>query len=184
MKPIASIVSISIIIAAAAAVAPSGVRAQMAVSAGVGGGFTAVTGDARRVWDFGGFHMQGMVAFGRATSAVGFRTDLMYQRFTSSLPGEAGSTSDLAGIVSVVYSPTTYLLKPYVLGGLGVYRSTDNFDAAEIHEEPITRFGVNAGVGARLGFVRFGTFIEARFHRIFGTNRDIDFVPVTVGVMF
>jgi hypothetical protein len=168
----------------AAAITPCGARAQIAVSAGVGGGFTAVTGDASRVWDAGGFHMQGMVAFGRAASAVGFRTDLMYQRFTSSVAGEAGRTSDLAGIVSVVYSPTTYLLKPYVLGGVGVYRSTDNFDAPQIHEDPITRFGANAGLGARLSFVRFGTFVEARFHRIFGTNRDVDFVPVTVGVMF
>ena len=167
-----------------AAATASDARAQMAVSAGVGGGFTAVTGDASRVWDAGGFHMQGMVAFGRAASAVGFRTDIMYQRFTSSLAGEAGRTSDLAGIVSVAYSPTTYLLKPYVLGGVGVYRSTDNFDAPQIHEEPITRLGASAGVGARLSFVRFGTFVEARFHRIFGATRDVDFVPVTVGVMF
>ena len=166
------------------AAAPTQARAQIAVSAGVGGGFTVVTGDARRVWDAGGFHVQGMVAFGRATSAFGFRADVMYQRFTSSLSGEAGRTSDLAGVVSVAYSPTSYHVKPYVLGGLGVYRSTDNFDAPEVHEEPITRLGANVGLGARLSFVRFGTFVEARFHRIFGNNRDIDFVPVTVGVMF
>ena len=169
---------------AAGVARPSAARAQHAVSVGVGGGFTAVTGDARNVWDYGGFHVQGMVAFGPARRAYGFRADLIYQRLTSSLAGEAGHTSDVAGVLSVAYAPTATLVKPYVLGGLGVYHSSDNFDAPQIHEEPITRLGANAGVGARLSFVRFGTFVEARFHRIFGNNRDVDFVPVTVGLMF
>jgi Outer membrane protein beta-barrel domain len=72
-------------------------------------------------------------------------------------------------------------LRPYALGGVGVYnyelRGNDVLDAGSQ-----TKVGLNGGLGLNYNAGRVGIFAESRFHNVFATGKDIQYVPVTVGV--
>lgn len=59
-------------------------------------------------------------------------------------------------------------VKPYVIGGLGMYDGN---------------FGLNAGLGADLaGSGPIGFFGEARFHAVFNEGDNLNMIPINVGV--
>jgi len=70
---------------------------------------------------------------------------------------------------------------PYLIGGLGLYNSKV---AANDSKNAV---GMNIGGGLRFPVGDMTTFVEARYHLMFGNRTDLanyQFIPITFGVVF
>ena len=71
------------------------------------------------------------------------------------------------------------MLRPYALGGLGLFNTrnpeTDQSD---------TNLGLQVGGGLTFQLSGFSTFAEARFVNVFSDGRSSRYVPITFGVRF
>jgi hypothetical protein len=70
-------------------------------------------------------------------------------------------------------------LSPYLISGLGAYRSACSVDEAC---EATTRYGWNVGLGTKLFAFRVRSFIEVRYHRTRRGEQTVHYFPVTLGV--
>jgi len=70
-------------------------------------------------------------------------------------------------------------VRPYVLGGVGLY----NLDFNGVGDNE-TKFGLNGGGGIEFGVGGFNTFVEARLHSIFTEDTKVNLVPVVFGIRF
>ena len=174
----AAVLGLALAAAPAAAQESAGTRA---VSFSIGGGATVPMGDAGDAFDTG-FNLQGALHVQPALRAVGARFDVMYHSLGAKqdlLIGEA-DLNVLAGIANVVLTVSnTGTVRPYVLGGLGIY----NLDLGGGAESE-TKFGLNGGGGIEFGVGGFNTFVEARLHSIFTEESNTTLVPVVFGVRF
>jgi hypothetical protein len=174
----------SLVVASFVALAPLGApEAQRPISVGVAGGVSVPQGNLRDGANTG-WHALGTIALGTLMQPIGLRLDAAYNRFAFS--DGVGATAGLDGHQSIGSATlnasyrlpmTNSPLSPYLIGGVGAYRSDCSLGTASC--AAVTRFGWNAGLGTRMRVLPFGTFIEARYHR----TRRSGFVPVTVGVV-
>ena len=70
---------------------------------------------------------------------------------------------------------------PYLIGGLGLYNSKFANGGSE------NALGVNLGGGLRFLIGELNTFFEARYHAMLGeagAGANLQYVPITLGVMF
>ena len=174
-----------------AAVAAAPAQAQNAADAravrfGVQAGLSMPTGD------FGdganmGFLVGGTLDLRPAALPVYFRADLAYQRW--GLDDEAfggldvdGNASQISLAGNVVFPfPTEGMARPYVLGGLGIYRSTISAEfLGEEQDESETDLGFQLGGGVQFRLSGFDTYIEARYHDV----ADASFIPIVFGLKF
>ena len=135
--------------------------------------FGAGVGPTFSLEDGGGtdFHVMGTLRFGQEEGKpVAFRVDGMLQ-FTD-------GDNLIIGTGNVMYhfaTNTNARLRPYVIGGAGIYANGG------------TDFGINAGAGAILplgvGDAPARLFAEARFHAIFAEST-VSQLPITVGIAF
>jgi opacity protein-like surface antigen len=120
---------------------------------------------------------------------VGVRLDAAYDRFgfDRTPVGAAGTATGAQQIVSGTVNATVHLpaalplLSPYAIGGLGPYRLSCS-GVASCESE--TRMGWNAGVGIRFGLLLIHGFAEARYHYVPATGGSVQYVPITVGLLF
>lgn len=143
-----------------------------------------------------GFTVAGSVGISPVNSPVSYRLEAQYTRFGLEPegrygPGGAPETADghlssLSGTGNVVLVvPTAGRLRPYLIGGAGVYRLT-----SDIIQEPnstfgpnsVTKFGLNGGAGVELAVGPLRTFVEARYHSVFDVEGRANFVPLTLGM--
>lgn len=134
----------------------------------------------------------------REGSPFGVRGEVQYTRFGLDPdprygPGGAPETADgqltsLSGTANLVLSmPRPGVVRPYLIGGAGVYRVT-----SDIVQEPnssypgrgITRFGLNGGGGVELTSGPVRAFVEARYHHAFNDGGGVGYVPVVIGARF
>lgn len=174
-------------LAATIVTAPAALHAQGPVRFGLAAGATYPTGDAADIAEWG-YHVSGSVTGKPMLSPVGIRGEVMWNRLTGKdielAPGvtaNSGDTDILAGIVNAEIGMSGVGVKPYFIGGLGLYR----FSAEDSESE--TKFGFNLGAGLDFGLAGFSAFAEARFHSIqtdnFGDG-SFNVVPVTFGIRF
>ncbi|PEN09163.1 hypothetical protein CRI93_00055 [Longimonas halophila] len=105
-----------------------------------------------------------------------------------------GTASMLNGTGNfILAAPTGSRLRPYLIGGLGIYRlsSTINITTSDgravangAPSESETRFGLNGGAGLELPTGSMRTFVEARFHGVLTEDDRANFIPVVIGVRF
>lgn len=145
-----------------------------------------------------GFTIAGSVGFRPVNSPLGYRLEAQYTRFgldpeRRTGPGGAPETADghlssLSGTGNVILVvPTASRLRPYLIGGVGVYRLT-----SDIVQEPnstypprsVTKFGLNGGAGVEMAIGSLRTFVEARYHSAFADEGKVTFLPVTIGLRF
>lgn len=145
-----------------------------------------------------GFTIAGSVGIMPVNSPVSYRLEVQYTRFGLDPQGRYGGggapetadghLSSLSGIGNVVLVvPIASRIRPYLIGGAGVYRLT-----SDIIQEPnstygpngVTKFGLNGGAGVELAFGPLRTFVEARYHNAFSSGSDVSFIPVTIGMKF
>ena len=166
-------------IAAALVSAPVAVEAQSPVKFGLAAGATFPQGDVGDVFDWG-YHVSGQVGIKPAASPVGFRGDVMFHSFgakdDSGFDGE--NLNVLAGIVNAELGLGGVAARPYIIGGLGMYRSTLADSDAE------TDFGFNVGAGVDFALAGFSAFGEVRFHSIQTEGESTNIIPVSFGLRF
>jgi hypothetical protein len=113
---------------------------------------------------------------------VGVRFDVMYHGLGGKELGLGLENPDLkvlAGAANVVLTTAnTGTVRPYVLGGVGLYNLSCDGCESE------TKFGLNGGGGIEFGVGGFNTFVEARFHSVFTEDVKTNLVPVVFGLRF
>jgi opacity protein-like surface antigen len=193
---------------AACALVAAPVHAQSSlerpISFGIAGGVSQPLGDFGDIANTG-FNVMGTLGFQPTTQAFGFRGDVAYHRFgldedaiTGGAPGVSvdGNASIIAGLVSVVMTISNASgVRPYLIGGGGVYRQavsadlTEDGQSGEIDESE-TDFGLAGGGGVSFPLGGMNAFIEARFHSVFAGGDDdedsgnTNFIPVVIGIQF
>lgn len=150
--------------------APAAVEAQPRIMGGAG--------LSTPVGDFGdiagvGWHVGAGLQVGIPTFPVAIRADGAYHSFgeETSLP----KVTMLGGALSGVVNLPGVGLVPYFLGGVGMYRTTEEgFD-------PVSDPGFHAAFGVNIGALGFGGFGEVRFVNINADQADARFVTATIG---
>jgi|KBSSwiStaDraftv2_1062776.scaffolds.fasta_scaffold259168_2 hypothetical protein len=144
---------------------------------------------------------------GLGTGRFGLRGELLWSRSdldnafirkvgNSVLPSDGvgavtGNVNMIGATANLVLPLTQSLLRPYVIGGMGVYRrrvsqdiggTVDEFQSLRDEQ---TEVGYNGGVGLSVGGgIGPSFFIEARYHSVATTPERTKFVPVVIGFTF
>jgi len=163
------------------------VEAQRPISFGVGGGVSLPEGDVNDEVNTG-WHALVTAALGSPMQPLGLRLDVAYSRFgfndevQTTLGGEGHLTTGSATLNITYRLPkATWPVSPYLLGGLGAYRTDCSFGP---DCESTVRYGWNFGLGAKLFFLGFRNFVEVRWHRTTRQGGDVHYFPLTFGIMF
>jgi hypothetical protein len=173
-------------VAAFALMAPIAM-AQAQISFGVAAGASVPNGDMSDAVDMG-YHLMATAGIHPPASPVGFRVDGMFNEFKYKAPATDTKQRIMALTANAVLAmPGAIVLSPYVIGGVGMYRSSispkvTGFDASN-------DMGANIGAGVKFGLAGFGAFAEARLHNIFADNgsggsTSVRFIPITFGITF
>jgi hypothetical protein len=161
--------------------------AQRPISIGLGGGVSIPEGDLRDGVTTG-WHALGTVAVGSLMQPLGLRLDAAYNRFAFSDEAQALFADDANQTIGSVTLNASYRLpmtnsslSPYIISGLGAYRTECSVDPGC---DASTRYGWNAGLGTKLYILGVRSFLEGRYHRTDRGERDVHYFPVTFGLMF
>jgi hypothetical protein len=149
---------------------------------GIAGGVSQPTGDLGDAADLG-FNVTGTLDIAPEAIPFPLRFDLMFNRWGGD--GFDGSIRSFAGIANGVFNIPTQQggLEPYVLGGLGIYNNAVNADDFEDDSE--TDLGINFGGGFRFLLSGFDTYVELRYHNVFGGDEnEASFLPIVFGIRF
>lgn len=151
-----------------------------------------------------GLVVNGFAGFG--TGKFGLRGELFWSRSdldnafirkvgNSVLPSDgvadvSGNVNLVGGVANLVLPLTQSVIKPYVIGGVGVYRrrvaqdiggTVDEFQSLR---DTQTDVGYNGGVGLSIGGLGPSLFIEARYVSVATSPDRTKFVPVVIGFTF
>ena len=161
--------------------------AQRLVSIGLGGGVSVPRGE---LGDGAGTGWNALVSLvvSAPMQPLGLRADVAYNQFPfdAANPGGLGSNgheSVGSGTINVTYRLPTpgSPVSPYLIAGLGAYRSDCSISAACTAD---TRFGWNAGLGTKLYVFGLRSFLEVRYHRTKVADASVGYFPVTLGLLF
>ncbi len=97
-------------------------------------------------------------------------------RFVSA--SSIGHLTVVSGSASAVLSLGGVGVSPYVLGGIGHYRTS--FDDVQLSSSIGT--GYHVGVGLSFGAPEFGGFVEVRLVNVKGDRLTTRYVPISVGL--
>jgi Outer membrane protein beta-barrel domain len=112
---------------------------------------------------------------------VGLRIDGAYNQF-----GEKAAAGAKLHVMSatgnVVWRLPSIGISPYLIGGAGLYMQSVTPTGASALTE--NHLGWNAGAGVNLPVSIFKAFVEARYNSYSTDTGSVQFVPLTVGIMF
>ena len=159
--------------------------------------------------DFGDGAKTGLVAngfVGLGTGRFGLRGELLWSRSDLDnavirrvgqvvLPSDGvdnvtGNVDLIGASANVVLSLTQSAIRPYLIGGIGVYNRRVSQDIGGTIEEfrslrdEQTDVGYNGGIGVAFGGAGPAFFVEARYHSVATTPERTKFVPVVIGFSF
>src|ERR1044072_5285677 len=144
MKRIMTVLAVAGLCAAAAKPAMA-----QGTTLGIGVGITnpmSDWGDKNTIGDKMGFHLGVGGSFALGTAPVRLRVEGTYTQ-TSHQTGVDGNTKLIGGMVSLVYPfATAGKIKPYILGGVGLYNNKFSANGADT-----SKTGGGLGVGGRQG---------------------------------
>ena len=158
--------------------APVATLAAQSAHFGIGGGATVPLGDYS-TGDNAGWHALAKVDFKIPMSPVGVRVDGIFSQ--TSHKGIDGHTRATGGLASIVWHVPAALVKPYLLGGVGLYNVDISTGGVSASETKFT-FGVGGGLSFGTGPTRF--FIEGRYVSFQASGGSINFIPITAGINF
>lgn len=164
----------------------SALHAQTPGSFGVAFGGSVPVGD---LGDFTetGFYVGGLLDISPPLSPVGFRFEGFYNGLGGANNGADYRTIAATGNLTIGMGGIG--VRPYLIGGAGIYNS--KFDVDNV--EGKTSAGLNFGIGAKIPLTGFSTFVEGRVHYMFQKQESLIgnagynslvFVPVTFGITF
>ena len=145
---------------------------------GIGGGISFPQGDLGEGTDHGWSALASLM-FGSTMQPMGLRLDAAHAQFpfAGAIEGHSGISSATLNL-SYRFPKATWQISPYVIAGLGAYRTSCSNDA--VCEAQI-RYGWNAGGGVQLRLLGLQAFLEGRFHRTTLRGEGVHFFPVTLG---
>ena len=163
----------------------AGVREASAQSFtfGVGGGLTIPTGDFNTAAKMG-WHGLGQIGYG-LKSGLGLRGDFYYGE--NKFDGVSGKTKLAGGLGNVTYDfQTSSGIKPYVIGGLGVFNVKASASAGGISASASeTKFAFAGGAGLKFKAGSDSHFyVESRYVSVQTSGGSTGFIPITVGISF
>jgi len=149
--------------------------------------------------DFGdgadlGFHLGGLIEYKPASLPMSLRGELTYHRnglkddfFGSDFGSIDGNFSqiDFVGNAVMPFGDAASTARPYVIGGLGLYRlkASAEYEGIDVSDTQ-TKFGLNFGAGLTFNLSGFETFVETRFHSVFAEDSNMNFIPLSFGFKF
>lgn len=158
-------------------------------------GFGVAGGIAQPVGDFGNYAVagptySGLVNVSIPLAPVGVRLEGTYGKYDYKpfLTSDGGHVRMISGTANAMLSMPGPI-GPYVIAGIGYYRSTANGNGGSGETNKV---GYNGGLGVRVGLFGLSAFAEARLHHIPGPNtatiRNVTtntrLIPLTIGVTF
>jgi len=150
------------------------------VSIGIAGGAAIPVGDFSDAYNtgFNGTIALGLSSFG---SPIGLRLEGSYNKLLGrdDLGVNQPDSRVIDGTANVVYALPGVGIRPYVIGGAGIYSLQLDRPGAQ----SVNKFGINGGVGALFPLSGFNAYVEARFHNVFTDVSSTQFVPGTFGIM-
>jgi outer membrane protein with beta-barrel domain len=158
------------------------------LSFGLGGGIVMPSGSYGDLMSTG-WNATAVARLTPAASPLGFQVDASYSRF--GLQNDVdGNNRVLSGTANAVFAfPSTSPVRPYLLGGVGLYDQKITVGDASGSE---SKFGLNAGAGFDFSLGSAKLFADARFHTILNGSVDSQtleetnayYIPVTFGLRF
>ena len=176
--------SLYLAIAAIALVAvPRVSHAQLGVlkpfQLGVAGGVTQPMSDLKNGADMG-YNATAALGINLPFIPVGLRIDGAYNAFGQKA-GVPAKLHAISATGNVVWRLPSIGISPYLIGGAGLYMNTTDVSG---QTQTDNHLGWNAGAGINLPLSVFHAFVEARYNRVTLDTGSMQFVPVTVGIMF
>jgi hypothetical protein len=177
--------------ASAQAVPVSGNPIQFGVMGGASIPVSDFSNSLKTGWNAGA-----LLNIGVASSPVSLRIDGQWNQFNfKGISGPHYRVID--GTADAVFNfGYTSMAKFYLLAGAGVYNlkvTNPGESLSDFNTNAVTKFGLNGGAGVKLNLAGFSPFVEARYHYVFlsgndfennGRNPKLQFIPISVGVMF
>lgn len=172
---------------------PSAVTAQVAparqITFGASAGLSMPTGDLGDASN-AGYVIAGHVFYRPASiQALRFRGDVSFDRWGAKedVEGADASRRSFGFVANALYdfaSSAESGIRPYVLGGLGLYNSKTSVEfAGETVTGSATDIGLQVGGGLQFQLSGFSTFAETKYVNVF-SDGSISWVPITFGVRF
>lgn len=184
-KRLVSTGALALALAVPALAGAQDVGATRAFSLGIAAGATVPMGDFGDFYGIG-FNVMGTLGFQPAAMPVGVRFDVAYHSLgvdedLLEVGEDADDLSIISGTANAVLTVSNAGgVRPYLIGGIGMYRSDpgNGLDAS-------TDFGINGGGGLEFGLAGFSTFLEARYHNVFTDgDSDLTMIPIVFGLRF
>ena len=169
----------------------AGAQDSKPISVGVMGGLALPMGDLADGVE-SGYNITGNIYLRPSASRFMFRGDVGYESFggkgSNSVAGFDLNVLSVTGNIILPLASTTAegSIRPYVIGGGGLYRSkADGTGAASgISTDASNDFGIAVGGGLEFRLAGFSTFAEARFVNVFGDGDSSRCIPITFGIRF
>lgn len=149
----------------------------------LGGGLAVPLGTYDEVVKMG-WHGTAGLSFVPGGFPIGIQVDGTLAQFSDETPLDI-KTQLMFGTANAVLkfrSSVAARLRPYVIGGIGVYSSKATGDDAP--EGSTTEAGINLGAGFDIKAGGAGLFVEGRWHNVFLEGDNLKFLPITLGVRF
>ena len=126
-----------------------------------------------------GYNATGILGLNTPSLPMNFRIDLAYNEFGFQHGGGNYHNTSVTGNTVFTF-PTASTIRPYLIGGVGLYNSSTS-DAGSSSSND---FGFNVGGGITIPLSGFNAFVETRYNRVATSGVSTQFVPVVFGVMF
>lgn len=164
------------LVAALLCLVPASVHAQPRLI--VGGGFSAPSGQIADIAD-PGYHLRAGLQVAIPNLPLGLRADGDFHRMGAAT-AEFSRTEVLAGALSLAFTLPGVGLQPYLLAGIGSYRTKSGPNGSP---ETVTDTGYHGGFGVVIGGSGMGAFAELRYVQIQSVSKT-RLIPLTVGLRF
>lgn len=122
-----------------------------------------------------GFNLSGLAQIHAPNEYVGARAEVLWERFDhkQSAPA-AGNKNSVAFVLNAMYFVPEYALRPYFIGGMGLYSVSDQGNHP----------GFNLGLGMDIPLSGVSAHFEARLHRVLTDGAKYTTVPFSFGIRF
>ena len=170
--------SVAAVIAMTAATATASAQASSnPFQIGGAAGIAFPTGDLGNTVNTG-YNVTVAVGYKPMYTPIGVRVEAAYNEFGGQQG--FGNINIPAFTGNLVFALPGVSFSPYIIGGAGLYRPNINVNGGAEND-----FGFNVGGGIKIPLSSsFETFVEARYNRVSVTGGNLNFIPVTVGIMW
>ncbi len=165
--------------ATVAAASSASAQSTKPISLGISAGAAIPISDLANDYSTG-YNGTVSLGFNSYGSPLGFRIDGMYNSLSAKSDVNLPDVKISSANANLVYALPGTGIRPYLIGGAGIYGLKSDFDGSST----ITKLGLNGGIGASFPLSGFNTFVEARLHHVFSDNVATQFIPVTFGISF